>query len=625
MKRSLLFTAVLLSANILAGAQGLPDMRNINKGFVIPDESYSDQPYVIKTDDGAWLCVMTTASGHEGVAGQHIISQRSTDKGQTWTNWVDVEPSDGPEASYAVLLKSPSGRIFVFYNHNTDNTREIIGDDPPYKGGVVKRVDCQGYFVFKYSDDHGRTWSQQRYTIPVREFDIDRSNPYKGAIRYFWNVGKAFTYNGNACVPLIKVGGVGIGFYTSDEGVLLQSPDLLTINDPANARWITLPEGNQGLKTPAGGGTIAEEHSFVPLSDGTLFCVYRTIDGFPASSYSRDGGRTWDAPTYMHYADGRNMKHPRAANFVWKCANGKYLYWYHNHGGRFVREHPNSRVMGYDDRNPAWLSGGVEVDTPAGKVIRWSQPEIVLYDDDPAIRISYPDLLEDSGDYYITETQKDIARVHKIDPTLLEGLWGQFDDNQPPASGSPLLEWKYTNGKLPFSVPHPALSDFFTADKKTVDARGMGIPAGFTIELAFMLDHLLPGQILLDTRTNEGKGYCVRTDAHGSVELFVSDGRTQASWSCDKGMIQPGKKHYVSFVVDAGPHIISVVTDGMLNDGGGQRQFGWGRFSPYLKSATGGNELRIGTEMNGVIDRVAVYPRAIRISEAVTNYMHWVK
>jgi hypothetical protein len=36
---------------------------------------------------------------------------------------------------------------------------------------------------------------------------------------------------------------------------------------------------------------------------------------------------------------------------------------------------------------------GREVDTPAGKRLEWSQPELLLYDDDPYIRMSYPDLV----------------------------------------------------------------------------------------------------------------------------------------------------------------------------------------------------------------------------------------
>ncbi|MCA9437483.1 MAG: exo-alpha-sialidase, partial [Candidatus Omnitrophica bacterium] len=111
------------------------DWRNIHNGSEIPTESYADQPYVVKTDDGAWLCVVTTGSGHEGQSGQHVVSMRSVDLGKTWSEPVAIEPATGPEASYAVLLKAPSGRIYVFYNHNTDNLREARADNPPYKDG----------------------------------------------------------------------------------------------------------------------------------------------------------------------------------------------------------------------------------------------------------------------------------------------------------------------------------------------------------------------------------------------------------------------------------------------------------------------------------------------------------
>ena len=95
--------------------------RHIANGHVIPTETYSDQPYLVRTDDGAWLCVMTTGTGSEGDHGQHIISLRSMDQGRTWSDPVDVESADDPESSYAVALKTPRGRIYCFYNFNVEN------------------------------------------------------------------------------------------------------------------------------------------------------------------------------------------------------------------------------------------------------------------------------------------------------------------------------------------------------------------------------------------------------------------------------------------------------------------------------------------------------------------------
>jgi hypothetical protein len=614
----ILISLILCIESTLIFAQN-DDWRDIKNGMVIPDESYSDQPYVVKTDDGAWLCVMTTGSGHEGVLGQHIISLRSLDRGKTWIDKCDVEPGDGVEASYAVLLKSPSGRIFVFYNHNTDNIREIIGDDPPYKNGIVKRVDSQGYFVFKYSDDNGKSWSKSRCSIPIREFEIDKNNVYQGKIQFMWNVGRAFDFKGSAYVPLTKVGGFGDGFFTSNEGVLLKSDNLFKEIDPAKARWETLPDGNVGLRTPPGGGPISAEQSFSVLSDGSFFCVYRTIDGYPAYTYSRDGGHTWDTPRYLSYGNGRLIKHPRAANFVWKCENGKYLYWFHNHGGKFILKHPNRRSMAYEDRNPVWISGGIEKDGKNGKTIEWTQPEILLYDDDPIIRMSYPDLIEDKGNYYITETQKDVARIHQIDEKLLEGLWNQFNYNQRTIDGI-ICEWRNNSSDFPQIMDSPSLPDFYKRDQSKADLSGIHLRNGFSVDISFNLENLNGNQILLDARDSSGKGWYLCTTSYGTIQISLNDGRTQSVWDCDKNQLRPDKDHYVSIIVDGGPKIIAFVVDGILNDGGDARQFGWGRFNPYLQSVSGSKQIIIGKEIKGIIRNVCIYNRPITISEAIGNY-----
>ncbi len=490
------------------------DPRLITNGLIIPDEHYADQPYIVKTDDGAWLCVMTTGPGKEGAGGQHIVSLRSTDRGRTWEKAVDVEPSDGPEASYAVPLKVPSGRIYVFYNHNTDNVRQVIADN---KNGFERRVDSLGHFVFKYSDDHGRSWSAKRYDIPQRDFEIDRQNPYQGKLKFFWNVGKAFAHKGAGYVPLHKVGGFGQGFFTRSEGVLLRSLNILTERDPTRITWATLPDGDIGLRAPAGGGLIAEEQSFVTLSDGSLFCVFRTVYGRSAYTYSRDGGRTWEPTRWMPF------KHPRAANFVWKTSNGKFLYWFHNHGGK-----------SYEDRNPVWLSGGIEADGPNGKIIEWGPPEILLYDHDPVVRMSYPDLVEDGGRYYITETQKEIARVHEIDAALLEALWARR--------------------------PVPPVD-------------------GVTIDVTVAAQ---PGDVLYSK-----DGISLQATANGTYSLTMDDGRTINRWDSDPGSFIPGKRQHVLVRIDNGPRIITYLIDNRFNDGGEARQFGWGRYSPHFRLKKG--------------------------------------
>ena len=587
------------------------DPRHISNGHEIPGEGYADQPYVVRTDDGAWLCVMTTGPGHEGQRGQHVIATRSTDHGRTWAEPVAVEPSDGPEASYAVLLKARSGRIYCFYNHNTDRVEEVRREDD----GVFTRVDSLGHYVFKYSDDHGRKWSEQRYDVPVREFECDRTNVYGGDLRFFWNVGRPLIVGDAAFLVLHKVGAMGEGFFAQSEGAILRSDNILTEADPERIRFETLPEGDVGLRAPAGGGRVAEEQSLTQLSDGSLFCVYRTVDGFPACAYSRDGGRSWTPPEYLtHAPGGRRVKHPRAANFIWRLGNGRFLYWFHNHGGRPARERGDWNP--YDDRNPVWLMAAREVPGPDGPLREFTQPEILLYDDDPRVRMSYPDLSEEDGRLFATETQKATARVHEVPQEIISGLLGQWDRAEIAHEGL-LLE---LTGDMPETVPMPKLPHFTARDGTRSDFGTKNLRAGFTLDLSMRLEDLASGQVILDSRDTTGQGIALVISERGTVELLMRDRWSECRWDTDAGAVTAGDAVNLTAIVDGGPAIISFVVNGILCDGGDYRQFGWGRFSPHFYDVTGGPQLRIAPALHGAVTALRIYDRALRVSDAVGNW-----
>lgn len=604
------------------------DSRNIIHGKEIPSESYCDQPYLLKTDDGAWLCVVTTGSGREGEPGQHVMTMRSDDLGRTWSEPVALEPDDSPENSYAVLLKTDFGRVYCFYNHNTDNIRALKADDPPYTDGLCRRVDSAGYYVFRYSDDHGRTWSAQRYEVPVREMQIDRSNVYGGKIRFFWNVGKPFVHDGEAFLSIHKVGGFGVGFFTRSEGVLVSSDNLLTEPDPGRINWRTLPEGEHGLRTPPGGGPISEEQSYCVLSDGSLHCIYRTVDGHPVTAYSRDRGRHWTTPAYTTYGSGRRMKHPRAAVFAWRCDNGKYLCWFHNHGGK-----------NYEDRNPVWVCGGEEYEAEDGKRIRWSEPEVLLYDDDPMVRMSYPDLIEEDGRYFITETQKSVGRLHEIRRPLLESLWGQFDNDRVVTEGC-ILHLPLHRSK-PETTTFPALPRFTVREINQHECGAAYTRQGFSIELLARFKKHTGNQVLLDTRSGSGRGFAVVTNDAGAVEVVLCDGQSESRCSCNPDLIGCDRPNHIIINIDTGPRIISFVIDGRFDDGGRYRQFGWGRISPALTSVNGEeqpmdlsdphlylrvdadecrNMARITPGFDGQLQMLRVYNHCLLTSEAIGNY-----
>ena len=341
---------------------------------------------------------------------------------------MDIEPADGPAASWVVPLLAPPGsaapgRVFAFYTYNAAGLREVIAD-----GGTTTRVDTLGEYACRYSDDGGRTWSD-RWSLPVRAGAIDRGNPYGGRIRFFWGVGKPVVVPpttgdatggpGAVLLPFSKVGRFGRGFLAHTEAWFLRSDDLLTLDDPTAATWTTLPEGDRGLTAPD--GPIAEEPSVAVLADGSLLCVYRTVAGHPGVAYSRDGGRTWTPPAYLARAPGGPpIDHPRAATFVWKLSRGphagRFLHWFHNHPG-----------TGYGGRNPAYLAGGVERPGPDGPIVVWGAPRVVLFSPNPEVRISYPDLIEDpAAGLFLSETQKSVARVHRLAPGLIDALFVGF-------------------------------------------------------------------------------------------------------------------------------------------------------------------------------------------------------
>lgn len=233
-------------------------------------------------------------------------------------------------------------------------------------------------------------------------------------------------------------------------------------------------------------------------------------------------------------------------------------------------------------------------------------------------------MIEDGGGYYLTETQKDIARVHKLDETLLTGLWNQFDNRTKTQAGT-VVSWSYKGEKLPQSIAALVIPEFYKRNNQKIDGAGISISVGFSIELAFNLRDLTGNQILLDSRTPDGKGWAVLTTDRKTLEITLHDGQTKSVWSCDEGLLNANQSHHISIIVDGGPKVIAFVVDGVLNDGGEKRQFGWGRFSPYLKSVTGADQTQIGSRLNGTIQQVTIYNRAITISEAIGNHNAYKK
>lgn len=555
------------------------DQRNILNGYSIYDNGYIDQPYVVILKDGRWLCVFTTGSGTESTPGQHIVATTSADQGKTWSATVAIEPNTGPSASWATPYITKFGRVYVFYDYNGDNINTL-------NGKAIRHNSEMGWYCYKYSDDNGLTWSK-RYRLPLPKAPVDGNNDFKGEVQLFWGIDKPKQYGRDMIFAFTRLG----KYIQSDgEGWFYKSDNIRTEKDAGKIHWQLLPDGDKGVRNPAY-GSIQEEFNAVPLNNGNIYCMYRTTEGFSANTYSTDKGKTWALPTAATYVPGGDqvMKNPRACPRVFKTSAGKYLFWYHNNGNK-----------GYQARNPVWISGGIEHDG----LIYWSQPEILLYCDADILGMSYPDLIEQNGKFWFTETQKTQARVHSVSDDLLNGLWHQDTARYITRKG--LLNEQLAIKANSTMQPGGTLPDLKDG--------------GFTLDMWLKFNDLEPGQIILDNRDNSGKGIYVTTTAQHTLKLELSNGTITTSWDTDAGVLDAGRLHHVVFIVDGAADIISVVVDGKLDDGGGTRAFGWSKFSNRLENIEGNKLWKLAPNMHGSLESFRLYNRYLTTSEAISNF-----
>ena len=236
---------------------------------------------------------------------------------------------------------------------------------------------------------------------------------------------------------------------------------------------------------------------------------------------------------------------------------------------------------------------------------------MLLYGFDLPVRglgMSYPDFIEQDGRLRITTTDKEDARIFEIDPTLLAGLWDQQQRRSVPVEG------------LAFDVNDATI---LRDGSLELGALPSLLHGGFTIDLAFRLDRVQPGQVLLECRSGSGRGWTVTTGEDQTLQIELRDGRHPSEhWSTDTGLLSAGRRHQVTWIIDGGPNLILPVVDGVLCDGG-EAARGWGRFSRRLTDVTDHDStLSMAPQLEGRIEHLRIYRRPLRVTEAIGIHRH---
>jgi len=562
------------------------DPRFINNGIEIPTAGgYADQPSIVVLSDGTFVCATTTGTGEEGAKGEYVSVMRSEDGGQTWSMGTLLEDPEW-ESAYAVLVTDRFDRIYCLYNYNLDHYRISEFD--------CHRLDMGGTYCMRYSDDKGLSWSE-RIIVDVGVTDLDREYPYypksNKQYRFMWNVARPFIDGDDLYV---MVGKPFLGVRTmpdkpeTSRGVLLVARGI--VKNP-HAPFFTLPEGG-GELLPRPGDRITEEHCCVKLSDGTLFVTSRTESGYPLVFVSHDDGRTFSDGFIPKHIGGLSVKQPRAANFLWKLKNGKYLYWFHNVGN-----------MGYHFRNPAWCCPAFETDTENGKELVYGQPEILFYHTGDRLSISYPDLIEYQDGLLITETQKQIARIHTVSEKLQNALLNQ-DTVCARLDGISMADLE--RGGVPVQqysrVNHSDRSEW----KELPENSGTTWIFEGTFEV---------GDCAISAYDRRRGGFQVNVTGDGTLCCYAAGEAGNVTVESSLNVCD-GKKHHVVWIMDACACISYLVIDGIFDNGGAVSECGWRFIPPQLSVIRAVETVRFG---KNIID-VRLISNAILTTDAIGDW-----
>jgi len=233
-------------------------------------------------------------------------------------------------AGLPYVIATPSGRIYVFWTQETEESRPI--------GRLWGIQRCC------YTDDCGDTWSE-----PV---DVPRNikTPWepegRGDVKIMLVVQNAFRLKDGRYMcgftqwvdpeifPVPYLGGIGandVRTYFAIFENIAEDPE------PEDIRITWAPDDRNGLclspvEPPF---SLAEEPFVVQLPNDWLFAVLRTIKGCIYYTVSEDLGHTWRELKPLRFADGELFVHPRFTPFFCEYDDGRYMLLYTGQSGEY--------------------------------------------------------------------------------------------------------------------------------------------------------------------------------------------------------------------------------------------------------------------------------------------------
>ena len=286
------------------------------------------------------------------------------------------------------------------------------------------------------------------------------------------------------------------------------------------------------------------------------------------------------------------VKHPRAANLIWKTDEGKYIYWFHNAGS-----------CEYENRNPAWICPCYEADTPEGKTLEFGQPEVLFYHPSPKMTFSYPDLVMVDGHYAISETQKQIARLHVMPDEFMSKVLDQDKHNY-------RLEGISKDELIASGLPKQI---YIKQNKNDLEDWGE-IVSGAGTSLIFE-GVFSANEELFSAIDGSGNGLSVKLDGEGRILCYM--GSTIANFTLQGSIkIADGKKHHFAWINDGASRVSYLVVDGIFDNGGKERICGW----CYIPSQIDKIDAVKTATVSDSVERLELISRFVYTADAIADY-----